>query len=83
MATPNAKSTPSSGKRSRDASGNSPNAKEGKKKKGDVSVCPICTEGIVEQTKTKRGQDAIFVKGYVKPGYIGDVQACPPLFLMS
>ena len=46
--------------------GNSPNAKEGKKKKGDVSVCPICTESIVEQTKTKKGQDAIFCEGLCK-----------------
>lgn len=45
MATPNTKSTPSSGKCNQDALGNS---KEGKKKKGDLLICPICTEVIVE-----------------------------------
>ena len=54
---------PSSGKHSRDAAGNSPNAKEVKKKKGEACICPICTEIIVEQTKTRKGQDAIFYEG--------------------
>ena len=57
---------PSSGKHNQDASGNSPNAKEGKKKKGDVFICPICTEAIIEQTKTRKGQDAVFCEGLCK-----------------
>ena len=31
-----------------------------KKKEGNVFVCPICVEVIVESTETTEGQDAIF-----------------------
>lgn len=48
MATPNTKTTPTSEKRNRDVSGIFPNAKEGKKKEDNVSVCPICTQVNVE-----------------------------------
>ena len=44
--------------KNQDASGNSPNANKEKKKKGDTSICPICTEIIVEKTKTKKGHNA-------------------------
>ena len=76
----NAKSTPSSRKQNQDASGNSPNANKEKNKKGDISICPICTEIIVEQTKTKKD---MMLRDCVKPGYIDDVQAYLPSFLMS
>ena len=43
----------SSGNSSCDASGNSPNAKEEKKRRGDICICPIFTETIVEQSKSR------------------------------
>ena len=36
------------------------------RKKGDVFICPICTEPIIEQTKTRKGQDAVFCEGLCK-----------------
>ena len=56
---------------------------EGKKKKGTGCVCSICTEVIVGQTKTRKGQDAIFVKGNVKTGCIGTVQVYLLFFLLN
>ena len=48
-------------KRGRNNSTNFPTNKDPKKKKeGDVLVCPICVELIVESTETTEGQDAIF-----------------------
>ena len=48
-------------KRGRTDSINSPTSNDLKKKKeGDVFVCPICVEVIVETTETTEGQDAIF-----------------------
>ena len=60
MVTPNSKVTSSIGKCSQDASGNSLNTKEGKKKRGDVCIYPICTENIIKQIKNRKEQDAIF-----------------------
>jgi len=60
MTTPNSKLTSSSGKHSQYVSGNSPNAKEGKKKRGDVCIYPICTENIIKQIKNRKEQDATF-----------------------
>lgn len=48
MATLNSKSTPGSGKCSRDDLGNFPNTKEGKVTYVTVCIRPICTETIIE-----------------------------------
>jgi len=53
----------SSQKRNRSPSESSPNVGKKKPKKRGTSMCPICLEKIVESTKTKTGQDAIFCEG--------------------
>jgi len=69
------------------ASGKRPRSKDdssqvGKKTKG-TCVCPVCDEGIKEPTKNKMGDEAIYMRVPVKPGFTVDVLVYCHLILLS